>query len=584
MTGWLTRPAVLATGFLAAALLVLAGLGWTTFTALEAEAGQRVATAQADRANRERLALWRLDGFVLPVVARENARPFDHYAAPSPVAAEPHPGWVLMHVQLDPARGWSSPQAVGPSVRLEQLKDVLAPDEAVPLFAEAPAAAPPDPPANRPEPARPGMTEPTATPAGPPQQVLPPADYARRQQNTAENLNPPAQPTLQVAKPITRPTDTVGLARALEMAKDRPQPTPPPGVHLGPMRAVWAAGAGGDLLFLVRPVQQGTRRLYQAVWLDWPALRSALAGQMADLLPAAELRPVKTSVTSERSMTVLPVELDPGPAPLDPPGWTPLRTGLALAWAATLLALAAVAAGGHAVVQLADRRVRFVSAVTHELRTPLTSLRLYLDLLAGGLVTDPAKRQEYLVTLTGEADRLHRLIENVLDFARLERRAVRANCRPVPVDELVTEAVGVWADRLSADGKELVVNSAVAKGQRVQTDPRVAGQVLANLLDNARKYSRGAADPRVTLTVTPAGGRVAFEVADRGPGVPAADRAGLFRPFRRGRSVETVGGAGLGLALAAQWAGLLGGRLAYRPADGGVGACFRLELPAAGTG
>ncbi len=585
MTGWLTRPVVLATGFLIAALLVLAGLGWTTFTALEAEVGQRVATAQADRANRARLALWRLDGFVLPVVARENARPFDHYAAPSPVVAEPHPAWVLMHVQLDPARGWSSPQAVGPSIRLEQLKDVLDPDEAVPLFADPPAVAPPAPPTNSPEPTRQRRFEPAAPPVvqagSPTQQAVPPAaDYALRLQNTLENLNT-ALPDNRAANRLARPADAAGLARALEMAKDQPQPTPPPGVHLGPMRAVWVAGAGGDLLFLVRPVQQGMRRLYQAVWLDWPALRTALAGQMADLLPAAELRPVKAAVTSERSMTVLPVELDPGPAPLDPLGWTPLRTGLALVWAATLLALAAVAAGGRAVVQLADRRVRFVSAVTHELRTPLTSLRLYLDLLAGDLVTDPAKRQEYLVTLTGEADRLHRLIENVLDFARLERRAVRANCRPVPVDELLNEAVGVWADRLSADGKELVINSAVAKEQRVQTDPRVAGQVLANLLDNARKYSRGAADPRVTLTVTAAGGRVAFEVEDRGPGVPAADRAGLFRPFCRGRSVETVGGAGLGLALAAQWAGLLGGRLVYRPADGGVGACFRLELPAA---
>jgi signal transduction histidine kinase len=76
-------------------------------------------------------------------------------------------------------------------------------------------------------------------------------------------------------------------------------------------------------------------------------------------------------------------------------------------------------------------------------------------------------------------------------------------------------------------------------------------------------------------------GRVRFEVEDRGPGVPDRDRPGLFRAFRRGADVEAVaGGAGLGLALAAQWAGLLGGSLTYRPADGGVGACFRLELPA----
>ena len=67
---------------------------------------------------------------------------------------------------------------------------------------------------------------------------------------------------------------------------------------------------------------------------------------------------------------------------------------------------------------------------------------------------------------------------------------------------------------------------------------------------------------------------------DRGPGVPLAERATIFRPFRRGQSADTTaGGAGLGLALAKQWAEMLGGRLGYRVADGGVGACFRLELP-----
>jgi signal transduction histidine kinase len=227
--------------------------------------------------------------------------------------------------------------------------------------------------------------------------------------------------------------------------------------------------------------------------------------------------------------------------------------------------------------------MRFVSAVTHELRTPLTSLRLYLDMLVSGLITDPAQREEYLATLAQESDRLQRLVENVLDFAKLERRAVQTHIKAVPVADLVEEAARTWGDRLAADGKKLVVVTVVPPTQAVRTDPRIVTQILGNLLDNARKYSKEAADPRVWLWAKPAErGRVAFEVEDRGPGIPARDRRGLFRPFRRGSTADTLaGGAGLGLALAQHWANWLGGRLSYRPAEGGHGACFRLELPAA---
>ena len=107
-------------------------------------------------------------------------------------------------------------------------------------------------------------------------------------------------------------------------------------------------------------------------------------------------------------------------------------------------------------------------------------------------------------------------------------------------------------------------------------------QVLGNLLDNACKYSRGAADRRVCLRVRRQGRRVVFEVEDRGPGVPKRERRSIFRAFRRGRNADvTGGGVGLGLALARRWARLLGGELTLRPTAGG--ACFRLSLPAAAT-
>ena len=226
-----------------------------------------------------------------------------------------------------------------------------------------------------------------------------------------------------------------------------------------------------------------------------------------------------------------------------------------MAWAAALIGLAAVGFGGRALVDLSERRIRFVSAVTHELRTPLTSLRLYLDLLTSGMIEDEQKQKEYLNTLANESERLHRLIENVLDFARLERRSVEAHTQPTNVGELLEEVRQTWADRCAADGRELVVISTLPPEQRVTTDPRMVAQVLGNLVDNARKYTRDAADGRIWVWAKPGErGTLLLEVEDRGPGVlgvragddlpPVPPRQGRGHHRRRRRA-----GAGAGEAL-----------------------------------
>src|SRR5439155_15164995 len=153
-------------------------------------------------------------------------------------------------------------------------------------------------------------------------------------------------------------------------------------------------------------------------------------------------------------MTALPFRLDPGPA--DPaeadPGWTPLRVGLALAWAAALVALLAVGLVGWSLLDLSERRIRFVSAVTHELRTPLTTLRLYLDMLMNGLVRDEKQREEYIRTLHAEADRLTRLVGNVLDFSRLENQRPRLSWEATPVAGLLGQVGGTWQGRCQDAG------------------------------------------------------------------------------------------------------------------------------------
>lgn len=382
------------------------------------------------------------------------------------------------------------------------------------------------------------------------------------------------------------PVAPVGLPVAAGVRKPAPGVRAVP-VQVGPLRPHWLTAADGtEILVLVRAAKVDDKTVFQGVLLDWPGLRGDLSKQVSDLFPAGTLTPVRTpeELVPERAMTALPAQLDPGPLP--PPaaaGWTPLRLGLALAWAAALVALAAVWVGGWTLLKLSERRIRFVSAVTHELRTPLTSMRLYLDLLTSGMIRDEAKQQEYLTTLAAESARLNQLVENVLDFAKLEKRSVRACRQATPVGDLVGQVRDTWADRCAAEGKELVVIATVPAGQKVNTDLRIAAQIVGNLVDNARKYARDAADPRIWVWAKPGErGRVVFEVEDRGPGVPPRERGTVFRAFRRGKHADGhTGGAGLGLALAKQWADMLGGTLSYRPADGGVGACFRLELPGA---
>jgi hypothetical protein len=355
-------------------------------------------------------------------------------------------------------------------------------------------------------------------------------------------------------------------------------------VSMSPMVGRWLATASGrDRLVAFRLVKLEEKEVCQGIVLDGDRLAELLADEVRDLFPDASIVPVREAVPEQPglTMTSLPLRLDPGPqtAP-DDPGWTPLRVGLTLAWAAALVALAAVGLGGWSLLDLSNRRIRFVWAVSHELRTPLTTLQLYLDMLLSGLVRAEPQRQEYLQTLHAEADRLARLVNNVLDYSRLETQQPKLALGPVDIAGLLDQMQKTWETRCGVAGKVLLVENLASAGATIHTDVGLLLQVLGNLIDNACKYSRDAEDRRLWLRARAEPGKVILEVEDRGPGVAAAERGSIFRPFRRGReSVATTGGVGLGLALARRWAELLSARVVlHAPAEGG--ACFRVELPA----
>jgi signal transduction histidine kinase len=389
-----------------------------------------------------------------------------------------------------------------------------------------------------------------------------------------------------VGVPTTSPAAIPASGHALPPAEPAPPVASQPlAIHLGSMRPQWlTAPDGSDMLVLVRAAKVDGRVVYQGVLVDWPKLSATLTEEINPLFPHAKLLPIKDSsaVFPDRAMTALPVQLDPGPElELAPAGWTPLRIGLVLAWLAAIIAFAAVGFAGWGLMDLAERRIRFVSAVTHELRTPLTSLRLYLDLLVSGMIQDEQKKQEYLATLAVESDRLHRLIDNVLDYAKLEKRKKNGDIKPIAMLDLLAQVRQTWTDRISLDGKELLVISTLPEDCTVNTDAAMIQQILGNLIDNARKYTRDAADKRIWVWARPGpGNAVVLEVEDRGAGVPLDERKTIFKPFRRGEHAESkAGGVGLGLALAKSWAEVLGGTLSCHPAESGAGACFRLELP-----
>jgi signal transduction histidine kinase len=347
----------------------------------------------------------------------------------------------------------------------------------------------------------------------------------------------------------------------------------------GASRPLWMDGR----LLVARRVQTGNDVVIQGCWLDWPYINDRLQVEVVDLLPAVELTAVTADgpIKISRLLASLPVQLVVPPLAPAPATWTPLRASLAVSWICLLVTAAAAALMLHSVMALSERRGAFVSAVTHELRTPLTTFRMYAEMLSAGMVPDAAQRQKYLDTLKIEADRLAHLVENVLQYARLERGRPGKRREEVSLAELLDRCRSRLADRAAQAEMKLDLELADAdRNLRVATDAAAVEQILFNLVDNACKYAGQAADRRIQVSLVPGPKSVQLVVRDHGPGISAAGRKKLFQPFSKSvhEAASTAPGVGLGLALSRRLAAELGGRLELQsPPDGG--AAFVLTLP-----
>ena len=252
--------------------------------------------------------------------------------------------------------------------------------------------------------------------------------------------------------------------------------------------------------------------------------------------------------------------------------------------------LAAVREGGRVVGAVAVfhdvteirrlERVRreFVANVSHELRTPLTAIKGYAETLLGGGLQEPQRTSEFVEVIARHAERLRRLIEDLLDLASIEQGEVHLEAAPVEVGEVVTQAEAVL--RPAAERKGQTVSVSIPEGLQVLADRDRLAQVLINLMDNAVKFTPTGG--RVEVAARASDGRVSLTVSDTGIGIPAGEQSRIFERFHRvDRSRDRrEGGTGLGLAIAKHLTQAMDGTIEVE-SRAGFGTTFRITLPAA---
>jgi signal transduction histidine kinase len=246
--------------------------------------------------------------------------------------------------------------------------------------------------------------------------------------------------------------------------------------------------------------------------------------------------------------------------------------------------LAALLAGASVVAlvwrsgKLAGERSRFAAAAAHELRTPLAGIRLHGEMLAHSL-GNPARVRQYAQRIADEAERLGRLVANVLAHTQVEQSRLRLAAEAGDLGLAVRDGLALLEPMVAATGAVLLV--AVEEGLPLALfDRDAAHQIVRNLVDNAEKYTRGAADRRIEVEVNQAPGGVAVVVRDHGPGVTAAQRPHLFRPFSPPAADTQASGLGLGLAVVRSLAIAQDATLALSDTPGG-GATFTVTFAAA---
>jgi two-component system phosphate regulon sensor histidine kinase PhoR len=233
--------------------------------------------------------------------------------------------------------------------------------------------------------------------------------------------------------------------------------------------------------------------------------------------------------------------------------------------------------------RLAQMRADFIAHASHELRTPLASVRGFIETLQGPARDDPAARERFLGIMSAEAQRMNRLLDDLLSLARIEMRAHIPPTGNLDLREPL-EAVAAMMTPLAAERSVRLVIEKPATPVLARADRDEIVQVISNLVQNAIKYGRDGGLVRVTLGETTAAERrlVRLVVADDGPGIPAQHLPRLTERFYRvdDRASRQKGGTGLGLAIVKHILNRHDGELTIRSSLG-QGSTFTVDLPRA---
>jgi len=263
-----------------------------------------------------------------------------------------------------------------------------------------------------------------------------------------------------------------------------------------------------------------------------------------------------------------------------------VQPGLPLGiWIAALALVLGVAVfGGYLLLRDVNRDVRmtevrsqFVASVSHELKTPLTAIRMFAETLAMGRSRNERTKSEYLETIVNESERLARLVDNVLDFSKIEQGKKIYRLRPTRLEEVAGSAVRAMQFPLAQQGFRL--HLCIQENMpELQADPDAIQQAILNLLTNAMKYSGDARE--IDLRLGARNGDAIIEVADHGLGLAPEEQKRVFEKFYRAPSHESrlIAGTGLGLTLVAHIAKAHGGRVEVESALG-AGSTFCVVIP-----
>jgi len=248
---------------------------------------------------------------------------------------------------------------------------------------------------------------------------------------------------------------------------------------------------------------------------------------------------------------------------------------------AIMLVVSLVTSGLSLRVTTEERRSSLLSALSHDLRTPLAAITGAATTLRDeSAAIDGGQRRELLDTICEEADRLERLVRNLLDMTRLESGALAVKRQWMPLEEIVGSALTRLESQL--EGRPIRTDLP-AELPLVSADAVLLEQVFVNLLENAAKYTPPGSPVEIVARAAPQDRAIAIEVCDRGPGIAPGDESRLFEKFFRGRQTGSgATSAGLGLAICRGVISAHGGTIAAANRPGG-GAVFRMTLPIVGA-